>query len=71
MAWIAKDEFSLTLFEEKPFREQQGSYWNSKGSSRVLIIEDEKEKWLFTDYDFNELSWEDEPIEVEVQIKRK
>ena len=71
MAWIAKDEFSLTLFEKKPFREQQGSYWNSKGNSRVLIIEDEKEKWLFTDYDFNELSWEDEPIEVEVQIKRK
>lgn len=68
MAWITKDELQgYILFEEKPFREQQGSYWNSNG--RFQEIDHKSTKWLFTHYDFSKLSWEDEPIEVEVQVK--
>lgn len=60
--WVARDlDGQLCLFQdEKPIKEKK--YWMSNGSIG---------KWMYIDSKtFHELTWEDEPIEVELTIKK-
>ena len=65
--WVARDENGdLGLFEEKPFRvefQPYAKYWDvlSTGASRLQIPSNR----------FPELTWEDEPLEVELFRKHR
>lgn len=61
--WIAKDkDGSLWLFENKPVRKKYD--WNDSNSDFMEISDT-------TGLLLPELKWEDEPIEVELTIKKR
>lgn len=60
--WVARDKSGTLFFfqQTKPNRHENGDYWVGDGHSFVLMNEALCSK----------LTWEDEPIEVELTIKK-
>ena len=58
--WVARDYNGLYLTKEKPFRNGYIAEWAIKREIPVLLDE----------CDFPELTWESEPIEVELLIRK-
>ena len=58
--WVArwKDSTKIFVFDEKPFR--LGNEWHSETERKIRIPQ----------YSFPDLTWDDEPIEVELEIHR-
>ena len=62
--WVARDECGLWLYREKPYRVEGTfcSHWTDKNGPNSEFPLDINI--------FSELTWEDEPIEVELTIKK-
>lgn len=60
--WVARDECGLLFYRKKPYR-YDGifySHWTDESSSEIPL----------DDNLFPELTWEDEPVEVELIIRK-
>ena len=62
--WAARDEYGLWLYREKPYRVEGVfySHWTDKNGPNS--------EFPININIFPELTWEDEPIEVEILIRK-
>lgn len=68
--WVARDKDEcLWLFIDKPIRSQKNDWWEVDTQKSLLLRDDD---CMEIDGDlFHDLSWEDEPIEVELVRKEE
>ena len=60
--WIARDEDNtLVLWTEKPIRYIETGLWNVPKFGKRIELDNKL---------FSELKWEDEPVEVEIVVKK-
>lgn len=68
--WVARDkDGQLTLFSEKPNRCTEAG-WNNE-SWDIVSIDEFTDTMILNSNMFSDLTWDDEPVEVELVVKNK